>query len=205
MVWTPTDSPAFAASRRLQPQDLMGLEAYARERAAFRSRVIAHKQARRIAVGPNTTWCFEDRLTVQYQIQEMLRTERIFEADGIQAELDAYNPLIPEGNNLKVTLLLEYPDAGLRAEALRLLRGIETACWVEVAGRRSFAIADEDLARDSGEKTAAVHFLRFELGPSAREAFAAGPVVIGIDHPAYTHATALAPASRAALAVDLDP
>ena len=183
----------------------MGLEAYARARSAYRARVLAHKAPRRIAIGEHATACFEDRLTVQYQIQEMLRIERIFEPDGIQAELDAYNPLIPDGSNLKATLLIEYPDPAERALALAALRGIESHCWIECAGRRVVAVADEDLERANEQKTSAVHFLRFELGAGHRAAFAAGPVVIGIDHPAYTHATALSPASLAALAADLDP
>ncbi len=185
--------------------DLMGLEAYARARPDYRARVLAHKAPRRIAIGPHATACFEDRLTVQYQIQEMLRIERIFEADGIRAELDAYNPLIPDGGNLKATLLIEYPDPATRAVALARLRGVETCCWIECAGRRVVAIADEDLERANEQKTSAVHFLRFELGAGSRAAFAAGPVLIGIAHPAYNHAVALAPASLAALAADLDP
>jgi len=191
--------------RRPGPADLLGLEAYARARPAFRQRAMAHRAARRVAVGPHASWCFEDRLTVQYQILQMLRSERTFAADGIQAELDAYNPLIPDGTNLKATLLLEYPDAAVRGVALRRLRGVEGRCFVELAGRRVFALAGEDLVRESGEKTSAVHLLRFEPGAAQRGPFAAGPVVIGIDHPAYTHATALAPAARAALAADLDP
>jgi len=183
----------------------MGLEAYARARPGYRARVLAHKAPRRIAIGPHATACFEDRLTVQYQIQEMLRIERIFEPGGIQAELDAYNPLIPDGANLKATLLIEYPDPAERAVALARLRGIEGCCWIEFAGRRVTALADEDLERGNEAKTSAVHFLRFELGPGLRAAFAAGPVMIGIDHPAYNHVAALAPASLAALAADLDP
>ena len=193
------------AERRLLPGDLMGLEAYARARPDYRARVLAHKVPRRIALGPHATACFEDRLTVQYQVQEMLRIERIFEPDGIQAELDAYNPLIPDGGNLKATLLIEYPDPVARAAALARLRGVEGCCWIECAGRRVVAIADEDLERGNEQKTSAVHFLRFELGAGWRAAFAAGPVMIGIDHPAYNHAVALAPASLAALAADLDP
>jgi hypothetical protein len=191
--------------RRLAANDLMGLEAYARARPGFRARVLAHKAPRRIAVGPHATLCFEDRLTVQYQIQEMLRIERIFEPDGIRSELDAYNPLIPDGTNLKATFLIEYPDPAERAVALGRLRGVEARCWLEVAGRRVVATADEDLERENEHKTSAVHFLRFEVGAGRHAAFVAGPVVIGFDHPAYTHATVLEPASRAALAADLDP
>ena len=143
--------------------DLMSLEQYARERAAFRERVLAHKRARTLAVGPHTTWLFEDRLTVQYQVQEMLRIERIFEPAGIQGELDAYNPLIPDGSNLKATLLVEYPDPAERQAALARLIGIEDRCYVAVDAERCYALADEDLERENADKTSAVHFLRFEL------------------------------------------
>jgi hypothetical protein len=191
---------------RLEAPDLMSLEQYARAREEFRARVLAHKRPRTIAVGPHTTWCFEDRLTVQYQVQEMLRAERIFEADGIQDELDAYNPLIPDGSNLKATLLIEFPDAAERAAALGRLRGIETRCYVAVGEERLYAIADEDLERENAEKTSAVHFLRFELPAEARRRFRAGaPVGLGVDHPGYRHAVLLAAEARAALAADLRP
>ncbi len=195
----------FAASAaRLAPSDLMSLEQYARTRNAFRSEVIAHKRARTIAVGQHTTLIFEDRLTVQYQIQEMLRTERIFEAEGIQDELDSYNPLIPDGTNLKATFLIEYPDVTERAAALKALKGIERRCYVAVGDQRVYAIADEDLERENEEKTSAVHFLRFELSAEARHWFQAGAAVtIGIDHAAYTHEAMLSDASRVALALDL--
>jgi hypothetical protein len=152
------------------------------------------------------TWCFEDRLTVQYQVQEMLRAERIFEPRGIQDELDAYNPLIPDGANLKATLLIEYTDAAERAEALRCLKGIEDRCYVAVGEERIFAIADEDLERENDDKTSAVHFLRFELPPDARRRFHGGAAVtLGVDHPAYTHSVRIAPEARAALGADLAP
>ncbi len=199
----PTDN---AATGRLAPGDLMSLEQYARARAGFRSRVIEHKRRRTVAVGPHTTWCFEDRLTVQYQVQEMLRAERIFEADGIQDELDAYNPLIPDGANLKATLLIEYTDARERQDALKRLKGIEDRCYVAVGDARVYAIADEDLERENDEKTSAVHFLRFELPPEARRWFRDGAAVtVGVDHPAYTHAVRLAPEFHAALGADLKP
>ena len=189
---------------QLAPPDLLSLEQYARTRAEFRARVLLHKRPRTIAVGPHATWCFEDRLTVQYQVQEMLRAERIFEASGIQDELDAYNPLIPDGTNLKATLLIEYPDAEERALALRRLKGIEDRCYVAVGAERSYAIADEDLERENAEKTSAVHFLRFELSAEARRVFlAGGAVMLGMDHPAYSHATELTAAAQAALAADL--
>ena len=153
--------------QKLTPADLMTLERYARERTEFRTRVMAHKKVRKLSVGPNTSWLFEDRLTIQYQVQEILRTEKIFEPEGIVEELEAYNPLIPDGRNWKVTLLIEYPDPATRPAALARLKGIEDRCWVQVADfSRVFAIADEDLERENEEKTSAVHFLRFELTDS---------------------------------------
>jgi hypothetical protein len=190
---------------KLAVADLMPLEQYARERGAFRERVLRHKAARRLAVGPNATWIFEDRLTVQYQIQEMLRTERIFEPEGIAEELSAYNPLIPDGSNWKVTLLLEYePD--VRAAALAQLKGVEDRCWVQVAGSaRVFAIADEDLPRENAVKTSAVHFLRFELDAAMRAALHGGAqLAVGVDHPSYRHAIDPVDAAvRRALLADL--
>ena len=148
----------------LTATDLMTLERYARERVAFRTRVLAHKRPRTVAVGPNLTWVFEDRLTIQYQVQEMLRIERIFEPNGIQEELDAYNPLIPGGGNWKATMMIEFTDPVERAAALVQLRGIEDRCYVEVAGHaRTMALADEDIERENAEKTSAVHWLRFEM------------------------------------------
>lgn len=175
--------------KKLAPQDLMSLEQYSRERKDFRARIIAHKQARQLGVGPNTTWCFEDRLTIQYQIQEMLRTERIFEAEGIADELGAYNPLIPDGRNWKVTLLVEFPDPEIRRVRLGELKGVEDRCWVQVADySRVFAIADEDLDRENEEKTSSVHFLRFELtDPMVASLRAGARLAAGIDHPAYPH------------------
>ena len=191
---------------RLVPSDLMSLEQYARGRAEFRGRVLAHKRDRTLQCGPNATLCFEDRLTVQYQVQEMLRIERIFEPEGIQDELDAYNPLIPDGANWKATLLVEYPEVEERRVALARLRGVEDRCWVQVAGHpRVFAIADEDLERENDEKTSAVHFLRFELAPEMVSAAKAGAAIsVGIDHEHYRHAIDPLPeASRASLAADL--
>jgi hypothetical protein len=196
-----SNAPEAAGQRRLVPADLMSLEQYARSRAEFRTRVIEHKRARTVAVGPHTTWCFEDRLTVQYQIQEMLRAERIFEASGIQDELDAYNPLIPDGTNLKATLLIEYTDPDERAVALMRLKGIEARCYLAVGDEVARAVADEDLERENDVKTSAVHFLRFELGAAARAFLAAGaPLRAGIDH-----SLELSAASRAALVGDLAP
>jgi len=192
--------------RALAAPDLMSLEQYARERADFRARVLEHKRARTVAVGPSMTWVFEDRLTIQYQVQEMLRIERIFEPEGIQDELDAYNPLIPDGGNWKATMMIEYPDPAERATALVALRGVENSCYVDVAGEeRVTAIADEDLERATAEKTSAVHWLRFELPAPAREAIRKGAAVtVGADHPRYRHGARLPAATVAALVRDLD-
>jgi hypothetical protein len=189
----------------LTPADLLPLEQYARERAAFRERVIAHKRRRRLAVGPNATWCFEDRLTIQYQVQEMLRVERIFEAGGIADELGAYNPLIPDGRNWKVTLLIEFVDPVERARQLAELHGVEDRCWVQVAGHaRVFAIADEDLERENDEKTSSVHFLRFELDVPMIAALRVGAgLAAGVDHPRYAHEVVVADDTRRALIEDL--
>jgi hypothetical protein len=192
---------------KLAATDLMSLERYARERAAFRTRVLEHKRARQLQVGPNTTWSFEDRLTIQYQIQEMLRIERIFEPAGIAEELAAYNPLIPDGRNWKATLLIEFAEPAERRRQLELLKGVESRCWVEVAGRaRVFAIADEDLPRENEEKTSAVHFLRFELEAAMVGALREGAALAaGIDHESYRHTVEpVPPAVRAALLADLD-
>jgi len=174
---------------KLSVSDLFSLERYARERPAFRSRVLEHKRDRQLAVGPHVTWLFEDRLTVQYQVQEMLRTERIFEPEGIEEELQSYNPLIPDGSNWKVTLLIEYPDESERRRELAMLKGIEDRCWVQVVGHeRVFAIADEDLERENEEKTSAVHFLRFELTPPMIAALRGGTeLAVGIEHEHYEH------------------
>jgi len=191
---------------KLTAADLMSLEQYARERAAFRARVLEHKRARQLAVGPNATWSFEDRLTVQYQVQEMLRIERVFEPEGIADELAAYNPLIPDGSNWKVTLLIEFADPEERRVELALLKGVETRCWVAVGSEpRVFAIADEDLPRENEAKTSAVHFLRFELSAAMRAALKAGaPLAAGVDHEHYRHAVDPVPAAvREALCADL--
>ena len=185
-----SEIPAAAARGRLTVAELLSLEQYAKARSDFRARVLAHKQHRKLAVGPNATWLFEDRLTVHYQVQEMLRTERIFEPEGIADELEAYNPLIPDGRNWKVTLLVEFPDAEERRVRLAQLRGVEDRCWVQVAGcARVFAIADEDLERENEQKTSSVHFLRFELDEPMVAALRGGAALgVGIDHPHYRHA-----------------
>lgn len=192
--------------QKLSAADLLPLERYARERAAFRTRVLAHKRNRALAIGSHMTWLFEDRLTVQYQVQEMLRVERIFEPQGIEEELAAYNPLIPDGRNWKATLLIEFPDETQRREELARLRGVEDRCWVRVgSGAQVFAIADEDLERANAEKTSAVHFLRFELtAPLIAELRAGATLAAGVDHPAYRSAADPVPrALRDALLGDL--
>jgi len=191
---------------KLSTSDLLSLEQYARQRPAMRARVLEHKRSRQLAVGPNVTWLFEDRLTIQYQVQEMLRAERIFEPEGIEDELGAYNPLIPDGANWKVTLLIEFPDEAERRVQLGRLRGVEDRCWVQVSGQaRVFAIADEDLERENEEKTSSVHFLRFELTPAMVAAAKGGAdVSLGVDHDHYRYQVSpVAPAVRTALAADL--
>lgn len=190
---------------KLTQGDLYTLEAYARERAAFRARVLAHKQPRTIAIGPNVTLVFEDRLTIQYQIQEMLRVERVFEPAGIADELGAYNPLIPDGRNLKATMLIEFPDPEERARKLAELHGIEHRVVLHAGGQGATAIADEDMERSNETKTSAVHFLRFELGPEAIEAIRRGAAVeLAVEHPRYQARVALDAATLAALAADFD-
>ena len=191
---------------KLAVRDLLSLERYARERAAFRSKVLEHKRPRQLAVGPHTTWLFEDRLTVQYQVQEMLRAERIFEPEGIEEELSSYNPLIPDGQNWKATLLIEFPDENERRRELAKLKGIEDRAWVQVAGHdRVYAIADEDLERENDEKTSAVHFLRFELTPAMIAALRGGAELgAGIDLVFFRHSVAaLSPATRESLIADI--
>jgi len=191
---------------RIARDSLMTLEAYARARVEFRARVMAHKKDRALALGGNVTLLFEDELTIRYQVQEMLRVERIFEEAGIQDELDAYNPLIPDGSNWKATMLIEYPDMAERQQMLTRLIGVEDRVWVQVEGHpRVYAIADEDLERENAEKTSSVHFLRFELDRAMAQALKKdAQLVAGIDHPEYSvvHAS-MAPAMRASLAADL--
>jgi len=185
---------------------LMPLETYARERPQFRARVIAHKKDRTLHLGDHVTLIFEDELTIRYQVQEMLRVERIFEEAGIQEELDAYNPLIPDGANWKATMMIEYPDAQERARMLARLIGIEDRVWVQVEGHpRVYAVADEDLERENAEKTSSVHFLRFELEPAMATAARCGArLAVGVDHPEYRTAVEdLSPPVRASLAADL--
>lgn len=190
----------------LKREDLFSLEQYAAQRAQFRTQVMTHKRDRQVAIGPNATLSFEDRLTMQYQVQEMLRAERIFEPAGIEEELAAYNPLIPDGTNWKATLMLEFPDVEERREALAQLKGIESRVWVRIADSEPvYAIADEDLERTTEEKTSSVHFLRFELTPTMiRAAKQGAPIALGIDHDAYRHALDPVPPNvRNSLAADL--
>jgi hypothetical protein len=191
---------------KLTSADLLSLEQYHKERSRLRAEVLAHKRHRQAPLGPNLTLYFEDRLTMRYQIQEMLRAERIFESESIAEELAAYNPLIPDGTNLKATMMLEYPDVAERRKALEQLKGVENAVYIEVGTLgRVFAHADEDLARSDETKTSAVHFLRFELDDAMRAALKHGaPLKLGVDHEHYRHELAAATEVRASLAADLD-
>jgi len=192
---------------KLSRDSLMTLEAYAKARKDFRARVIAHKKPRTVHLGDHVTLLFEDPLTIQYQVQEMLRIEKIFEAQGIQDELDAYNPLIPDGRNFKATMMIEYEDANDRKAALARLKGIEDRAYVQVEGLpRVYAIADEDLDRENEEKTSSVHFLRFELTDEMADALKYGmTLAVGIDHPHYAaRLDPLRVEARDALLKDLD-
>ena len=191
----------------LDRQDLLSLEQYAEQRADFRDRVMEHKKNRRVNIGPHFSLYFEDRLTIRYQVQEMLRIERIFEADAIQQELDTYNPLIPDGSNLKATAMLEFEDVDLRRRRLAELVGIEHRIWLQVDGHEKvYAIANEDLERSTDEKTSAVHFLRFELDePMAESARAGSNLSFGVDHDLYHYECRLENSTRHALAGDLSP
>ena len=192
---------------RIDRTSLLSLEVYAKARKDFRAKVIAHKKNRTVHLGEHVTLIFEDELTIRYQVQEMLRVEKIFEEEGIQDELDAYNPLIPDGRNFKATMLIEYEDVAERQRALSLMKGIEDKTWVQVEGLpRVFAIADEDLDRENEEKTSSVHFLRFELTKEMAEALKYGMTLsVGVHHPHYTATLEpLPPDIRGALAKDLN-
>ena len=173
---------------RITAESLMSLEQYAKARKEFRRRVLAHKKDRTVQLGEHVTLVFEDELTMRYQIQEMLRVERIFEEEGIRDELDSYNPLVPDGSNWKATMLIEYPDIEERRLALGKLIGVEDRVWVKVEGQpRVYAIADEDLDRENDDKTSAVHFLRFELAAPMKQALKGGAALsMGVDHPNYS-------------------
>jgi hypothetical protein len=192
--------------QKITRESIMTLEAYAKARKEFRAKVIAHKKPRTVHLGDHVTLLFEDELTMRYQVQEMLRAERIFEEDGIQEEIDAYNPLIPDGRNFKATLQIEYEDVNERKSALQRLKGIEERVYVRVEGCAPvYAIADEDLERETDEKTSAVHFLRFELTTEMADALKYGVALsIGVDHPHYQAAIdPVPPEVRAALVKDL--
>lgn len=192
--------------QKLSLNDLFTLEDYAAMRGEFRSKVMAHKRHRQVPIGLHATLYFEDRLTMHYQVQEMLRAERIFELEGIEEELAAYNPLIPDGSNWKATFMLEYEDIAERRTALSRMVGIEDKVWVQVAGfDKVRAIADEDLERNRDDKTSSVHFLRFELTHEMVQAVKSGAAIgMGIDHPAYSEqVTEVDPGVRDSLSQDL--
>jgi len=190
---------------KIERDSLLSLEAYARERKDLRAQVIEHKQCRTVQLGDSVTLIFEDELTIRYQIQEMLRIERIFEDRGIREELQTYNPLVPDGRNFKATMMLEYPDPEERQNELAKLIGIEDKTWIQVAGfDRVWAIADEDLERENEHKTSAVHFLRFELSEAMAHALKGGAgLTIGIDHPQYQTSRDTPAPVRDALVMDL--
>jgi hypothetical protein len=191
--------------QHLTRDQLMSLEQYAERRADFRQQVIDHKKHRRVGIGPHLNLYFEDRLTVQYQVQEMLRIERIFEPAAIEEELETYNPLIPDGGNLKCTAMLEYQDVEQRKAQLAQLKGIENQVWLQVEGFDPvYAIANEDLERSNEEKTSAVHFMRFELEPEMIHALHSGAALsLGVEHDLYRHQTTVTGDTRTALLADL--
>ncbi len=193
-------------SQDITREDLMSLEVYAEKRPEFRQKVIAHKKHRQVALGPNATLYFEDRLTLLYQIQEMLRIEKVFEAEGINDELEAYNPLIPSGRNFKATFMIEYPDPEIRAAQLEKLLGIEDLVWMQIGEHdKIWAIADEDLERATEEKTSAVHFLRFEISDEMAAELKGGAAwKIGVQHPIYTFDYNVDAETRQSLLNDLD-
>jgi len=187
-------------------ESLMGLETYAKTRVEFRKQVMEHKKNRSVYLGNHVTLLFEDEMTLRYQVQEMLRIEKIFEEEGIQSELDAYNPLCPEGSNFKATMLIEYGNVAERKVALAKLIGIEDRLFIQVEGQpRVYAIADEDLERETSEKTSAVHFVRFELTPEMKSALKSGAqMMVGCDHPNYpVHLEELPQETLSALLKDL--
>ena len=189
----------------LTRNDLWSLEEYAGRREEFRKQVLAHKKLRQVALGPHATLYFEDQLTMQYQIQEMLRVERIFEAAEIEEELSAYNPLIPDGSNWKATFMIEYGDIEERKQALATMGGIEETVWVQVGnGTKAYAIANEDMERTRDSKAAAVHFMRFELSAEDLQSVRDGANVhMGLDHPSIANSVTLSTEARQALCADL--
>ena len=192
--------------QKLTTGDLLPLEHYHKERPRLRAEVLAHKRHRQAPIGPNVTLYFEDRVTMRYQVQEMLRAERIFESEAIAEELEAYNPLIPDGTNLKATMMIEYPDVDERRAALARLKGVEDSVYLEVGTLgRVFAHADEDLERSDETKTSAVHFLRFELDAAMRAALKGGaPLTLGVEHEHYRHEVEGSAEMRKSLAADFD-
>ena len=193
-------------SNPITRDDLMSLEQYAEKRGEFRQQVLLHKKHRQVALGPNATLYFEDRLTLLYQIQEMLRIEKVFEAAGINEELEAYNPLVPGGRNFKATFMIEYPDPVIRAAQLEKLLGIEDLLWMQVGDHdKIWSIADEDLERATDTKTSAVHFVRFEVSDEmAQELKAGAKWNIGVQHPVYSYDLDIVDETRASLLNDLD-
>jgi hypothetical protein len=193
-------------AKPLERSDLISLEQYAEQRNDFRARVMAHKKHRRVGIGPHLFLYFEDRLTIHYQIQEMLRIEKIFESAGIEEELETYNPLIPNGSNLKATAMLEYQDVEVRIQQLSLLRGIEHLVWMQVEGfDRVFTISNEDLERSNAEKTSAVHFMRFEFDTDMIAALRNGAgLTVGASHESYSHSNTATPETVSALLTDFD-
>lgn len=193
-------------SNPITRDDLMSLEQYAEKRGEFRQQVLLHKKHRQVALGPNATLYFEDRLTLLYQIQEMLRIEKVFEADGINEELEAYNPLVPGGRDFKATFMIEYPDPVVRAAQLEKLLGIEDLVWMQVGDHdRIWSVADEDLERTTDTKTSAVHFVRFEVSDEmARDLKAGANWRIGVQHAVYSYEVDIAGETRASLLNDLD-
>ncbi len=193
-------------SHTLTREDLLSLEAYAQQRNKFRKNVIETKKAREVGLGEHLRFLFENRQTIQYQVQEMLRIEKIFEADGIQEELDVYNPLIPNGKNLKATMMIEYSDQSERKSALAELIGIERKVYFQVGSHtKVYAICNEDLDRETEEKTSSVHFMRFEFSAQMiRDFCALEAVFLGVEHPNYKHQIQLEPALQSELAKDFD-
>lgn len=191
---------------KLKVSDLLSLEDYHKQRAEFRERALAHKKPRQVPIGDIVTLYFEDRLTIQYQVQEMLRIERVFETEAIEDELSAYNPLIPDGSNLKATFMIEIEDVEERRRRLRELVGIEDNLYAQVADHdRTYAICDEDLDRRTEDKTSSVHFARFELDAAMKAALQGGAsLIFGIEHPEYSHETEVGEETRKALLRDLD-
>ena len=200
-----TQAQKQTMKQQITRDDLMSLEQYAEKRDEFRQLVLAHKKHRQLALGPNSTLYFEDRLTLLYQIQEMLRIEKVFEADGINEELEAYNPLVPSGRNFKATFMIEYTDEVVRAAQLEKLVGIEDLVWMQVGEHdKAWSIADEDLERSNATKTSAVHFLRFEIDDAMAQALKAGADWrIGVQHPVYTYEVTISGDTRNSLLNDL--